>query len=247
MPKEINTLTIHKLAERTFVENLKPFLFFAGLFMALSLFLDLIFGPESEHFVYELLSYLLYAKLAVLVHRTVLLNEKDVIHAFKWGFPEVIYMLAMIAVAIAIAAFIAVTTMFLLMISPSGSISFSNLEIISVVIFVVLLGLIAYLGARIALIFPSIAIGEYQGISEIWHKTKPYTLTVFWLVILFPILAQLIPAAVFLLPFPEWLLGVLVLAMYAVIVIYCVTLLSHCYQEIMGEPDEEQVLSQQTV
>ena len=245
MAKKINSLTIHKLAERTFVENIKPFLYFAGLFMALSLLLELIFGLESEHIVYELLSYLLYAKLAVLVHRTVLLNEKDVMHAFKWGWPEIIYMLAMIAVIITIVAFTAVITMFLLAISPSGSVPISSPEIITVVLYVLIFGLFAYIGARIALVFPSIAIGQSFTFTEIWHKTKPHTLTLFWLIIIFPILANVVPAAVFLLPFPEWLLGILVLAIYAIIVIYCITLLSHCYHEIMGEPEEDNNLSKE--
>lgn len=239
MDNKINSLTIHKLAERTLIENLKPFLYFAGLFMALSLLLELIFGSESEHIVYELLSYLLYAKLAVLVHRTVLLNEQGIIYAFKWGWPEIIYMLAMIAVVIAIVAFTAVVTMILLAISPSGSVPISNPEIITVVLYVLIFGLFAYIGARIALAFPSIAIGQSFTLSEIWHKSKPHTMTLFWLIIVFPVLANVVPAAVFLLPFPEWLLGVLVLAMYAIIVIYCITLLSHCYHEIMGEPDQQ--------
>jgi len=238
MAEKINSLSIHKLAERTFFDNLKPFLFFAGLFMALSLLLELIFGPKSEHIGYELLSYLLYAKLAVLVHRTVLLNEKDVIHVFKWGYPEIIYMLAIIAVIIAIVAFTAVITMLLLAISPSGSVPISNPEIISVVFYVLVFGLLAFLGARIALVFPSIAIGQAFTLREIWQKTKPYTLTVFWLVIIFPILANVVPAVIFFLPFPEWVLNILAQPVYALIVIYCITLLSHCYQEIMGEPEE---------
>src|SRR5690606_37107597 len=179
---KINSLAIHKLAERTFIENLKPFLFFAGLFMVLSLLVEVIFGPEADGFVVNVIEYVLYAKLAVLVHRSVLLNEKDIIHAFKWGFPEVIYMLAMIAVAIAIAAFISVITMLLLMISPSGSVPISNPEIISVVFFVLIFGILAYFGARLALAFPSIAIGQSFTLNELWNKTKPHTLTVFWLI-----------------------------------------------------------------
>jgi len=241
---KINSLAIHKLAERTFIENLKPFLFFAGLFMVLSLLVEVIFGPEADGFVVNVIEYVLYAKLAVLVHRSVLLNEKDIIHAFKWGFPEVIYMLAMIAVAIAIAAFISVITMLLLMISPSGSVPISNPEIISVVFFVLIFGILAYFGARLALAFPSIAIGQSFTLNELWNKTKPHTLTVFWLIIIFPILAQLVPAVIYFLPLPEWLLIALVLVMYAVIVIYCITLMSHCYQEIMGEPDSDQDLPQ---
>lgn len=240
MADKINALTIHKLAERTFVENLKPFLYFAGLFMALSLLLELIFGLESEHIVYELLSYLLYAKLAVLVHRTVLLNEKDVIHVFKWGLPEIIYMLVMIAVIIAIVAFTAVITMILLAISPSGSVPISNPEIITVVFFVLLFAILAYFGARLALVFPSIAIGQAFTLTEIWQKTKPYTLTLLWLFIIFPILAQVVPAVIFLLPLPEWVLNILAQPVYALIVIYCITLLSHCYHEIVGGPTNEQ-------
>ena len=241
---KINSLAIHKLAERTFIENLKPFLFFAGRSMVLSLLVEVIFGPEADGFVVNVIEYVLYAKLAVLVHRSVLLNEKDIIHAFKWGFPEVIYMLAMIAVAIAIAAFISVITMLLLMISPSGSVPISNPEIISVVFFVLIFGILAYFGARLALAFPSIAIGQSFTLNELWNKTKPHTLTVFWLIIIFPILAQLVPAVIYFLPLPEWLLIALVLVMYAVIVIYCITLMSHCYQEIMGEPDSDQDLPQ---
>lgn len=241
MDNKINSLTIHKLAERTLIENLKPFLYFAGLFMALSLLLELIFGSESEHIVYELLSYLLYAKLAVLVHRTVLLNEQGIIYAFKWGWPEIIYMLAMIAVVIAIVAFTAVVTMILLAISPSGSAPISNPEIITVVFFVLVFAILAFFGARLALVFPSIAIGQAFTLTEIWRKTKPYTLTLLWLFIIFPILAQVVPAVTFFLPLPEWVLNILAQPLYALIVIYCITLLSHCYHEIIGEPTNEQM------
>ena len=239
MAEKINSLTIHKLAERTFVENLKPFLYFAGLFMALSLLLELIFGSESEHIVYELLSYLLYAKLAVLVHRTVLLNEQGIIYSFKWGWPEIIYFLAIIALMIVGMIGVALVTYLFLLLSPTASDSGAGLTALSIVFFIGIFLLAGYYGARIALIFPSIAIGQSFTLPEIWHKSKPHTLTLFWLIIVFPVLANVVPAAVSLLPFPEWLLGVLVLAMYAIIVIYCITLLSHCYHEIMGEPDQQ--------
>lgn len=243
MANKINSLTIHKLAERTFVENLKPFLYFAGLFMALSLLIELIFGPEADGLLPNVIGYLLYAKLAVLVHRTVLLNEKGIMYAFKWGWPEIIYMLGILAILIVVMVGVGLVTYLFLLISPT-SLDSGGLTALSIVFYIGIFILAAYYGARVALVFPSIAIGQSFTLPEIWHKTKPHTLTVFWLVILFPVLAQLVPAAVFLLPFPEWLLGVLVLAMYAVIVIYCVTLLSHCYQKIMGEPDEEQDLPQ---
>ncbi len=240
MAEKINSLTIHKLAERTFVENLKPFLYFAGLFMALSLLLELIFGPESEHIGYELLSYLLYAKLAVLVHRTVLLNEQGIIYAFKWGWPEIIYFLAIIALMIVGMIGVALVTYLFLLLSPTASDSGAGLTALSIVFFIGIFILAGYYGARIALVFPSIAIGQSFTLPDIWNKTKPYTLTVFWLIILFPILAQLVPAVIYFLPLPEWLLIALILAMYAVIVIYCITLLSHCYHEIMGKPTNEQ-------
>ena len=239
MDNKINSLTIHKLAERTLIENLKPFLFFAGLFMALSLLVEIIFGPEADGLLVNLIESLIYAKLAVLVHRTVLLKEKDVIHAFKWGLPEIIYMLSMVAVMIAITLIVFVTTSLFLIISPTGSVSGGGMSIVTVVFFSGIVLLAGYFGSRIALAFPSIAIGQSFTLPEIWHKSKPHTLTLFWLIIVFPVLANVVPAAVSLLPFPEWLLGVLVLAMYAIIVIYCITLLSHCYHEIMGEPDQQ--------
>jgi hypothetical protein len=240
MANKLNSLTIHKLTERTLIENLKPFLFFGGLFMALSLLVEIIFGPESNGLLANLIGYVIYAKLAVLVHRTVLLNEKGIVYAFKWGWPEIIYCLAIIAMMIVGMIGIALVTYLFLLIAPTGSVNGTGLTALSIVFFIGLFLLAGYYGARVALVFPSIAIGQSFTLPEIWNKTKPHTLTVFWLVIIFPILANVVPAAVFLLPFPEWLLGVLVLAMYAIIVIYCITLLSHCYHEIMGEPDQEQ-------
>lgn len=239
MDNKINSLTIHKLTERTLIENLKPFLFFGGLFVALSLLVVIVFGPEEDGLLVNLIESLIYAKLAVLVHRTVLLKEKDVIHAFKWGLPEIIYMLSMVAVMIAITLIVFVTTSLFLIISPTGSVS-GGMSVVTIVFFSAIALLAGYFGSRIALAFPSIAIGQSFTLSEIWHKSKPHTMTLFWLIIVFPILANVVPAAVFLLPFPEWLLGVLILAMYAIIVIYCITLLSHCYHEIMGEPKNEQ-------
>jgi len=207
--------------------------------MALSLLVEIIFGPEADGLLANLIGYVIYAKLAVLVHRTVLLNEKGIIYAFKWGWPEIMYMLAMVVLIIVVTIGVALVTYLFLLLSPTASDS-GGLTVLSIIFYLGLFLLAGYYGARLALIFPSIAIGQSFTLPEIWHKSKPHTLTLFWLIIIFPILANVVPAAVFLLPFPEWLLGVLVLAIYAIIVIYCITLLSHCFHEIMGDPDKEQ-------
>ena len=139
-----------------------------------------------EIFMVSLIMYILlaliYAKLAIMVHRCVLLNESDLNKMFSFTSKEIKFALFLFIMTLLffIVVFV-VGTIFVALTVAVGGTNFIAMMIAPIIL---ILGLIV--GSRISLIFPAIAIRRNIKISDSWSQTKGCTFSLFVLLILVP-------------------------------------------------------------
>ncbi|KAA3639066.1 MAG: hypothetical protein DWP95_11265 [Proteobacteria bacterium] len=240
MSSKINISHILRLSEQSFKQNIKPLLLFGAVFgvviFSLS-YLTMIINRRSAFIlIYPFLLGVIYAKFAVLIHRCVLLKETSYKNIFKWRSEEVLFMLAIFGVVILLMFLSWILLTLLMILGDFGGGKQSTLSGTSKVILFGVYMIGAVIASRLALIFPSLAIGNRVNMNAIWNKTKNHKWMLFFLIIVFPmvtsILLDFIPGFGFLMVFVSGIITLLV-------VMFEVIILSHCYSEIIWQPRED--------
>lgn len=244
MSYKINSSQILKLSEQSFKNNIKPLLFFGAIF-GLAIFIVsylMLRAGDTSAFVlfYPFLMVAIYAKLAVLVHRCILMDEKGFKNVLKWRSEEALFMLAIFGVII-LALFLSwILINVFIMAGDFGRSDQSEVSSASQLFVFVIYIVVAVVASRLALIFPGLAIGNRVNLNEIWQKTKNHKWLLFFLIIVFPIMTSFIldffPANNLLMVFIS---GILTL----MLVMFEVVILSHCYSELMLKKEDDQMIS----
>jgi hypothetical protein len=174
---------------------------------------------------------LMHAKLAIMVHRTVLLQESELSKMFSWTMKELKF--ALIAVGLYIGVFMTIGILSAFVIPLTVDIEKTNyLSLMFIPIFIVL-GLIVV--SRVSLVFPAIAIKKNMKLADSWRRTKGYTFSLFVLLILIPLLSNLIH---YNLTGDSAILSVVFSFISIFVLIFEVTILSHCFVVLFGEDED---------
>jgi hypothetical protein len=172
------------------------------------------FVSKGAILFYSFLIAILCIKLAITVHRAILIDEFNISRLFLFSSVEIIYIVK--GIVVFFFAFIVILAVSFLSMGMK-SLLYSGIFILS------------YLIARIMLVFPAIAIGEKLKIKQSWEATTGYGLKLFTLLILIPAILNAL-LEYMLTNNNLWLIATSMF--YPFIMIFQVTVLSHCYKEL---------------
>lgn len=229
MRKSFTVGHMFELTNKTFSQNFDYIIALAGIFITLVTMLTLFIEhlPNPDSIVLPIFAVVLmvisYVKLAVMIHRLIILNEKGLHLLFRWSKVELKF--TVFALAIAAIAF-GYAWLVINLIGESSSSSHTNT---SVLLFYCALIILAYVFSRIALVFPSTAVGHKVSFQYIWSMTSNNKLSIFMLVILVPYFSGKIIDAI---PDQTLLLALISSVISVFVVIYEIGLISHCYDEL---------------
>lgn len=230
MKKKDVAAEILQLSFKSFKSNLLIFLLLAVLFIVAIFILEYLVSNtdlgELASIVFAMVLVLIYAKLAVAVHRSVLLGNQSIkdLLTFKWA--DLKFFMGILAVfAIVMLLFWLFITIFVQtgLINPKEK---GSTGLITLLMYIV----IGVIGARLALLFPAIAINNQINLIKTWLSTRKQKTTLFFLIVLFPLMFSTIVNKI-----PEdtvyWLIFGSVVSV--LVVMFEVVILSHCYSELM--------------
>jgi hypothetical protein len=162
---------------------------------------------------------LLSIKVAVLVHQSVLMNDFKVSNLFKWSKCDSKYFIKSILLVIVIG----MITAFILSIFSSSKI-----------VLIIVLMLIGLIMARILIIFPATAVDEDMRLSFAWNLSKGYTGSLFFLLICIPAITNKLIEYI---PINSTYTQMFYFVFSVLIILFEITLLSHCYQSFEDSPE----------
>jgi len=176
-----------------------------------------------------------YAKFAVTIHRSILLNEFSFNDILNWTNNNTQFLLWIISLFLLLGA-IVFGILFLIMPLVSAntpSPAFGFLAIIAMVV-------LAILVSRLIIIFPSIAVGKKLSLSECWQLTGQYKASMFGIVIGFPYLTNILLKFI---PNEGLIWTIVGTAISIIISIFEIIMISHAYNALVekkpnSEPDE---------
>jgi hypothetical protein len=240
MDIKFTTDMILKEAITSFKENSKYFLILGFIYTGLTFAIDYFVNPAKfighssglEIFMVFLIMYILLAlinaKLAIMVHRSVLLQESNLNKMFSWTTKELKF--ALVLFGVTLLFFITIFVISFIVGAITAIVGKNNYIAIMIVPIILILGLI--IGSRISLIFPAIAIRRSLKLADSWNQTKGYTFSLFVLLILVPFLTSLLQNK---LASDSMVLTAVLSLISVFVVIFQVTVLSHCFVAFFGE------------
>ena len=232
MHKKFTTESILSKSFHSFKQNIGYFslltlIFLSLIFLTSIALVPLLIKSQITLIFYVLLLVAIYARLAVMIHRAIIMNEKSLSKIFSWSMHDTKFMLWAMGVSLTLMGVL------FLIIYPFISAGNSGALLLFILVFFVGLGIIF---ARISLIFPSVAIGKDISINESWQNSKGHVGSLFFLVVFLP---YMINKLINKIPDASLFLELILMLISVLIVIFEVTLLSHCYEALFEDNDEE--------
>ena len=236
-------ITIGEIFERTndtFKSHFSYLASLAGIFIALGYLISsvgepLIFKFEVSAFVVVMLLFItVYAKLAIMVHRLVILGERGFGYIFQWRAVEFKF----IGWILAVVGVLFVLMYFAIRISVSGTPSHTGgglgPGVLLVLALMVVLGIIF---SRFALVFPATAAAHKLSLGESWQLTSQHKFFVFFLAILVPYITNRIFQKI---STEQWFFVLLVEVLSVLVIIYEVGLISHAYEALTDHEESDE-------
>lgn len=232
----VNSSTVLSLSWQSFSKNFAFFVLAGMLFLIATSLLGYFALNNAIHsgfwstIPWLLVSTLLYAKLAVVVHRCVLLKENQISDIFTFRSEDFTFFFAVCGAALALLFFFYLMSIVLLFLLDGLSSIYIAMSIIMIVI-----GIIA---SRVAMIFPSIAVKNGDNLAEVWEAGINHRWMLFFLIALIPILTGHL---IELIPVNSILALILVNGIGQLVLMFEVVILSHAFDLLMrqAEPSEE--------
>ncbi len=223
---------IISLSFESFKENIKFYIVLGLIVIILATIVSTLFSddpdPEWLPIIFLMVVLIgLYTKFAVMVHRSILLQELSIKRAMFWSNNESKFMLWIIGIFVTIGATVTATIFMVSTLTTSNDPSpiFGFLAFFAIITF-------AILSSRLVIIFPSIAVGRKLSLSECWKLTGQYKGSMFALVIGFPYLTNIILK---LIP-EEGLVWIIIGSTVSVIVtIVEIIIISHAYNTLVED------------
>jgi hypothetical protein len=238
MDKKFTTETILAKSFQSFRLHFAYFSILTLIFLALILLTSFALAPllltsQLTIFLYVLLLVAIYARLAVMVHRAVLMNDKSVAKFFSWSIHDTKFLIWAMTISITFMAFL-----FLVIFPFAKS---GNPGVFTVIMLVVIIGL-GLVFSKICLIFPSIAVGHNISLKQAWETSKGHVGSLFFLVIVLPYIINKLLSKI---PETDLVIEIILMLVNVLIVIFEVTLLSHCYEALFKQdksnPSEDEI------
>ena len=237
MKTKITSGRMFELTFQTFGLHFNYIISLAAIFIAITFFLG--FWAESFNeaepdmagaLLFMALLVAVYAKLAVMIHRLVILGEKGIGLVFSWSLKELKFIgWILMFVAAAYAVLFVLLQLLAKMLISSGT------GMMTLVTLLIIIGLGA-LFSRVALVFPAAAADHRSSVKHAWELSANNKLSLFFLVVVVPYITGRILDR---LP-DDQLIWVLLGGVISVFVlIFEVALLSHCYEALIGTDDAE--------
>lgn len=239
MNKKFSSDLILKNALTSFKENSKYFFILGCIYSGLIYFLGYFVDPAKPEeafiptLIMSILLSLMYAKLAIMIHRSVLLQESDLSKMLSWTITEFKFALVLVGLYLAVFMIIGIISAFLIPFAMDVE-NFNSFSLILIPIFLIL-GLIVV--SRVSLVFPAIAIRKNMKLADSWQQTKGYTFSLFVLLILIPFLNSFLQAK-FVGDSPVLTVVFTVISVF--VLIFEVTILSHCFVALFGEKNKSE-------
>lgn len=237
MKKSKTVGRMFELTNKTFSHDFDYVIALAGIFIAIVTLLTLVAEslPDSDSvalpFLMIALLILAHVKLAVMIHRLIILEEKSLHHLFKWSKVE----LKFTAFTLVIAA-VALGLIWMIF-NAIGDSSSNYSEKSTVFLLFIVLFLLACVFSRIALIFPATAAGHKISFVNLWSMTSNNKSSMFVLVILVPYISGKIIDVI---PDHTLFLALISSVVSIFVVIYEIGLISHCYDSLRTTENTEQ-------
>ncbi|MFV0542279.1 MAG: hypothetical protein ACK5L8_01195 [Marinicella pacifica] len=238
---------ILELSAKSFKNNFSTYMSLAAIFIIAIFLLGFLMATSGvqafQAILFMGLLGFVYAKLAVAVHRSVLLSDQSLGELLRFKSADVKFFLAMLVVFVSLFVVFWLFTMVFVqsgLIILEGSGSAGLLTILLLIVFIV----VGVIGARLALVFPAIAINDDIDFSQIWQKTHNHKAKLFFLIIVIPYISSRLMD---LISEDSLFLSILGAVVSVLVVMFEVVILSHCYREIMGDQGEEQEWVQESV
>lgn len=232
---------IFELSFNTFSEHFGYLATLAALFVGLAFmaglmigYAALMFGPFA-YLLIMVVVLVIYAKLAIMVHRLVLLQEKGLEHLLQWRWVEVKFIGWIMVVVLSVMAVIYVLFTIAPPMAPvAGTGGGGGGTVLLFLIALIIMGIVL---SRLAMVFPATAAGHHLSLTESYEMTRQHKFFVFFLVVLVPYLTN----RVFQKINPDsWVLMLLVELIAVLVVIFEVALLSHAYEALSQNPNDEE-------
>ncbi len=231
MAEPISTGRMFELTNKTFRQNFSYITTLAIIFIGIGYLIASITN-EFNHYIGDktvffimFLMLIIYAKLAIMIHRLVILNEKNLTMIFKWSVTELKF-LGWILITTTVVGLLLFLILKLSFGSPNqnSSSGFINL------IFILTMIAMGIIFSRFSLIFPATAAEHDLSLNNAWNLSKNHKLLLFILVILVPYITNRIFRVI---PDGQLFWNILIEALSVLIIIYEVGLLSHCYDSLI--------------
>jgi hypothetical protein len=233
MDKKISISSILGDAYTSIMDNLRYFSILAAIFISVLLTIN-YFTPEINPnktlviFVMGLISMLVYVKLAIMIHRSILLKEYNLLKLVQWSSIELKYIGWAIGIYLMLFIPMGIIMAFLIPLLANLNDGLSYAGIITIFGVVLML----FVSAQLAVLFPNVAISKQMSLADAWELTKNNRVTLFLLIMLIP------SAFKILISFIAgnsnhglWYFISLIISVF--IIIFEISILSHCYQRLM--------------
>jgi magnesium-transporting ATPase (P-type) len=229
MDDRIGIGAMFQRTNQTMARHFEFVMVLAGSLVALGFLMQLLSSRYLNHinlltemFISLFLSVLFYAKVAVMMHRLVLLKESAYAGFWRWSGIELRFM-AWLFVVVALVG--GVTWLFMDLNHLLGGAK-TTAGVVKEIAYWVIMLVITVLLARLAFIFPATAAGHPLRLSQLWQLAGQRFLPLYFLVIMVPILSG---ALLETLPTHLLFLRLVAESVAAMVLMYEVGLLSHMY------------------
>ena len=180
--------------------------------------------PTATPFIYRCALLIVYAKMAIMVHQAIILKIYKLSNIFRWSTIELKFL------GLVFGLYFAVIALFFVIFSYIVPVLHNSLVLYFSLAFYVVLSIIF---ARIAITFASIAVAKPISLLTAWQKTRGKTRTLFALLIIVPFFTSRLLK---LLPEDHLKWDLLSLCLTVFVLIFEVTMASHCYEQIIDSP-----------
>jgi hypothetical protein len=254
MDKKISIGSIIGDAYASIMNNSRYFSTLAVIFISIQLILNYLIlknntGTSILITVAGLISMLVYVKLAVMIHRSILLNEYNLNKLIQFSSIEFKFIGWAVVIYLMLFAPLGILMAFLIPFITASNDEFYLVGVFAIVGFAIVL----FISSQLALLFPNVAISKQMSLADAWKLTRNNRITLFLLIMVIPSVFKILVS------FMSTNHGIwyfISSIISVIIVIFEVSILSHCYQfltqnvkTVMGEdqekPDENEEINQE--
>ncbi len=193
-------------------------------------------------YLFALISFAVYVKQAVTVHRSVILGEMNRWDkVFSWGAPENRFLLISIGLWLVFSLFVGILGGMLVPFFNEGGFSQTEMEQYVYILLVITLIIGGSIFSRICMMFPSAAIGKKLGVGGSIDYTQSNFFKLFLLIVLLPIVIKLLLSSLII---DDVFISALLIGFIAhLLIVFQVSVLSHTYLALVDSIEQKDIVN----